>query len=184
MPTILVANMLSASRWLCQAHCEMPGERTKSTSKFALIRWPQRRLCTLFVAVIKISCEWYRPEGRNCGMHGRRFWFDFEWLPDYHPGKWNSWHGSALSTLVSHRLDNIRECTTWIFFLPRNIRMIRTEWIKESQCFWHINLSPAMWFESTLRTLSFLLGMRSATTNEFLIIRPWPIAVTTTTTLW
>ena len=71
-----------------------------------------------------------------------------------------------------------------VFFATQHLDAFRTEWIKESQCFWHIRLFPAVWFKGAFWTLSFLLGMRSATTNEFLIIRPWPMAVTTTATLW
>ena len=38
-----------------------------------------------------------------------------------------------------------------VFFATQHLDAFRTEWIKESQCFWHIRLFPAVWFKGPLR---------------------------------
>ena len=38
-----------------------------------------------------------------------------------------------------------------VFFATQHLDAFRTEWIKESQCFWHVRLFPAVWFKGPLR---------------------------------
>ena len=91
--------VVSASCWLCQAHCT--ARRNRDIWRSALIRQgPQPGISgAVFVGVIETPWNDVTRSGEEHLLGILTFFWrvgsvgDFDW---WHPGEWDSWHGSAL----------------------------------------------------------------------------------------